>query len=34
MEAVEKDFALQALEMTSWVQKEAAKLLVLSNARI
>jgi DNA-binding NtrC family response regulator len=31
MEAVEKDFVLQALEMTGWVQKEAAKLLGISS---
>ena len=31
MEAVERDFVLQALEMTGWVQKEAAKLLGISS---
>ena len=31
MEAVERDFVLQALEMSGWVQKDAAKLLGVSS---
>ena len=31
MEAVERDFVLQALEMSGWIQKDAAKLLGVSS---